>query len=66
MGKPLTMKKANEIARGKVRVFRDPVDPRLWQCDIYREPRSDVYWATECHEPMDEDAFRMYIATWCD
>ena len=54
MAKVLTIREANRLARGRARVSRDMVDPRLWRV------KGDG-WA-ETHEPMTRLAWQTFLA----
>ena len=56
MQKTLTIQQANRLARGKVRVSVDPVDPSLWRVEDAE--------ATEAHEPMTRDQWVAFLKTW--
>ena len=54
--RPLTIRQANSIAAGRVRVSVDPIDPSLW-------PVEDDE-ATEAHEPMTRDKWVAFLKNW--
>ena len=56
MEQDLTIAEANNIARGKVRVSVDPVDPALWRVEDDQ--------ATEAHEPMTRDEWVAFLKDW--
>ena len=53
---PLSIREANRLARGTVRVSADPIDPSLW--------RVEDDDATEAHEPMTRDQWVAFLRTW--
>ena len=56
MERALTAEQANRLARGKVRVPADPIDPSLWRI------KDDK--ATEVHEPMTASAWLAFLKDW--
>jgi len=54
MGKQLTIREANRLARGRAKVTVDPEDGRLWQVE---RPGS-----VEAHEPMTRLAWQTFLA----
>jgi len=54
--KPLTIREANRLARGTVRVSTDHVDASLW--------RVEDDGATEAHEPMTRDEWVAFLKDW--
>ena len=57
MGKQLTIREANRLARGRAKVAVDPEDGRLWQV---QRPGS-----VETHEPMTQLAWQTFLAEKC-
>jgi hypothetical protein len=53
--RPLTVREANRLARGRAKVSVDPEDARLWQVE---RPGS-----VQAHEPMARDAFLAFLET---
>jgi len=53
MGKQLTIREANRLARGRARVTVDPEDGRLWQVE---RPGS-----IQAHEPMTREAWLAFL-----
>jgi len=53
--RPLTVREANRLARGRARVTRCPEDGRLWQVE---RPGS-----VQAHEPMTHDAWLAFLET---
>ena len=56
MEQTLTIEQANRLARGKVRVSADPIDPMLWRVEDDE--------ATEVHEPMTRDQWVAFLKDW--
>ena len=54
--KPLTIREANRLAAGRVRVSADPIDPTLWRVEDDE--------ATEAHEPMTASAWLAFLNEW--
>jgi hypothetical protein len=54
MGKQLTIREANRLARGRAKVTVDPEDGRLWQVE---RPGS-----VQAHEPMTRLAWQTFLA----
>ncbi|HUT58084.1 MAG TPA: hypothetical protein VM238_14290 [Phycisphaerae bacterium] len=54
--KPLSIRQANRIAAGRVRVSTDPIDATLWRVEDDE--------ATEVHEPMTRDRWVAFLKTW--
>ena len=52
----LTIREANRLARGTVRVSTDPVDASLWRVEDDE--------ATESHEPMTRDGWVEFLKNW--
>jgi formylmethanofuran dehydrogenase subunit E len=55
MGKQLTIREANRLARGRAKVTVDPEDGRLWQV---QRPGS-----VQAHEPMTREAWLAFLET---
>jgi hypothetical protein len=55
MGKQLTIREANRLARGRAKVAVDPEDGRLWQVE---RPGS-----VQAHEPMTREAWLAFLET---
>ena len=53
--RPLTIREANRLARGRAKVGVDPEDARLWQVE---RPGS-----VEAHEPMTREAWLAFLKT---
>ncbi len=54
--RPLSVRQANRIARGTVRVSADPIDPSLWRVEDGE--------AIEAHEPMTASEWLAFLKTW--
>jgi len=54
--KPLSIRQANRIGAGRVRVSADTIDPSLW--------RLEDDDASEVHEPMTRDRWVAFLKTW--
>ena len=54
--RPLTIRQANRIAAGRVRVSIDPIDPALWRVEDDE--------ATEAHEPMTRNEWVAFLKNW--
>ena len=54
--RPLSIRQANRLAAGRVRVSADPIDPSLWRV-------GDEH-ATEAHEPMTASAWLAFLNDW--
>ena len=52
----LSIRQANRLARGRVRVSADPIDPSLWRVEDDE--------ATETHEPMTASAWLAFLNDW--
>jgi len=63
MEQTLTIEQVNRLARGKVRVSADPIDPSLWPA--YRSGRRvEDDEATEAREPMTASAWLAFLKDW--
>jgi len=54
--RPLSIRQANRLAAGRVRVSADPIDPSLWRVEDDE--------ATEVHEPMTRDRWVAFLKDW--
>ena len=54
--RPLSIRQANCIAGGRVRVSADTVDPSLWRVEDDE--------AIEVHEPMTASAWLAFLENW--
>jgi hypothetical protein len=55
--RPLTVREANRLARGRAKVSVDPEDGRLWR--VERDDGQSV----QAHEPMTREAFLAFLDT---
>ena len=53
---PLSIRQANRIATGRVRVSPDAIDPSLWRVEDDE--------ATEVHEPMTASEWLAFLKDW--
>ena len=56
--RPLTIREANRVARGRAGVFRSKVDPTLWEVT----DREGFFLGA--YEPMDRKAWLAFLAEW--
>ena len=54
--RPLSIRQANRLAAGRVRVSADPIDATLWRVEDDE--------ATEVHEPMTRDRWVAFLRNW--
>ncbi|MGB2820420.1 MAG: hypothetical protein WBF17_05530 [Phycisphaerae bacterium] len=54
--RPLSIRQANRLPAGQVRVSTDTIDPSLW--------RVEGDEATEVHEPMTRDRWVAFLKDW--
>jgi len=54
--RPLTIRQANRVAAGRVRVSADPIDATLWRVEDDE--------ATEVYEPMTRDRWVAFLKDW--
>ena len=54
--KPLSIRDANRLARGIVRVSADPIDLSLWRVEDDE--------AVQAHEPMTASAWLAFLKDW--
>ena len=55
--RPLTVREANRLARGRAKVSVDPEDARLWRVE------RDGGQSVQAHEPMTREAWLAFLET---